>query len=210
MAGLLLFGGFMCVHFIFGRHGDSETSRKLKRKERGESLGSSAWNTDYITPPLPGPVVEMLNASRLCHMATSDGTEPHLSLMNFSYYQQEEVIILATRRDTKKYIQLSECPIVAILIHDFPHLVSTNGDEKHGKTFSITLNGHVSICIQGSDEENKFRQIHISKNPDYQQFIVGDHIAIIIVKVEKARVVDNSDNVQHWNNKDGGDIKVSP
>ena len=77
----------------------------------------------YVTPPLPKEVVTLLDASRLCHLATqSTNHEPHLSLMNFTYYQEEEVIIMCTKRKTTKYQQLITTPNIAILIHDFPHL----------------------------------------------------------------------------------------
>ena len=39
---------------------------------------------DYV-PPLPKPIADALERSRLCFLATASGLEPHLSLMRFSY-----------------------------------------------------------------------------------------------------------------------------
>ena len=84
--------------------------------------------------------------SRLCFLATQSDGEPHLSLMNFTYVREEEVIVLSTRRNTKKFVQIAENPKVAVLIHDFPHTNTQNsstvdGSGYQGKSWSITLNG---------------------------------------------------------------------
>lgn len=92
-----------------------------------------------LLPPLPLAVVAVLRASRLCFLATNDNQEPHLSLMNFTYVQKEETIVLCTRRDTKKFGQLTTNPKVAILVHDFPHVRFGEEAESsfHGKTWSV-------------------------------------------------------------------------
>ncbi len=88
--------------------------------------------------------------SRLCFLATQQEGEPHLSLMNFTYYQEEDIVIICTRRNTKKFAQLYRNPKVAVLIHDFPHLnnIPANQDNfeaLHGKSWSITLNGTSNV-----------------------------------------------------------------
>lgn len=97
-------------------------------------------------------------ASKLCFLATQCDGEPHLSLMNFTYFQRDEVIILCTRRDTKKYNQIVKNTKVAVLIHDFPHL-NTPGvdDDSHGKSWSITLNGTCTVLNPGHEEGEKLR-----------------------------------------------------
>lgn len=83
-------------------------------------------------------------------MATQSDGEPHLSLMNFTYYREEEILILSTRRNTKKFEQILESPKVAVLIHDFPNIEIPVPAvaENHGKSWSITLNG---LCKVGVD-----------------------------------------------------------
>ena len=101
----------------------------------------------YVSPPLPQEVVTLLNASRLCHMATQSGDfEPHLSLMNFSYYQTDEVIIMCTSRKTNKFQHILSVPNVAILIHDFPHLNVDKDISLAGRSFSISLKGCIDNC----------------------------------------------------------------
>ena len=40
--------------------------------------------------------------------------------MNFTYYQKDELVIMCTKRDTKKFRQIIKSNTVALLIHDFP------------------------------------------------------------------------------------------
>ena len=156
------------------------------------------WKDGYVSPPLPSDVVRLLQASRLCHLGTqAENGEPHLSLMNFTYHQPDEIIIFGTSRSTAKYKHLQDVSAtVAILIHDFPHLVTNKGDSLCGKSFSITLKGKAEITEEGSETESKYRKIHLLANPDYEQFSMTG--AIVIVRVEKARLCDIHDKVTNW------------
>ena len=39
-------------------------------------------------------------------------------------------------------------------------------------------------------------------NPDYEQFIIGSEQAIVVVRIEMARMCDLNDRVSYWNSKD--------
>lgn len=112
------------------------------RKKLHSQTPASISSSGEYSPPLPKTVTDVLNVSKLCHLATAEDGEPHLSLMNFTYHQPDEVIIMSTRRDTKKFILLDANPKVSLLIHDFPHLQSQDEGEDLGRqTCSITMNG---------------------------------------------------------------------
>lgn len=150
---------------------DTLQNQKQDNNTIGDSSDSAAYD---CFPPLPQEVVNLLRyqyipifdlqyitimksivsivifrrISRLCFLATQSNGEPHLSLMNFTYVQEEEVIVLSTRRNTKKFEQITESPKVAVLIHDFPHNNTQNtnisvADDSgyQGNSWSITLNG---------------------------------------------------------------------
>ncbi|CAN0118754.1 unnamed protein product, partial [Ectocarpus sp. 12 AP-2014] len=86
----------------------------------GKRLPAGSWHEADMTPPLPDDVVRLLQASRLCFLSTFSNDHPHLSLMNFTYHHADEVIILSTRRDTKKYQLVQTGRNVALLVHEFP------------------------------------------------------------------------------------------
>ena len=97
---------------------------------------------------------------------------------------------------------------VAILVHDFSH---TDGHDTHTEgnvtnavrtKFSITLNGEV-YDTEGSKDEEIYRKHHLVNNKGYEQFIVGKDIAVLAVRIEKARICDINDKVKHWSVENG-------
>eukprot|EP00322_Chrysochromulina_rotalis_P011024 CAMPEP_0115866148 /NCGR_PEP_ID=MMETSP0287-20121206/20099_1 /TAXON_ID=412157 /ORGANISM="Chrysochromulina rotalis, Strain UIO044" /LENGTH=251 /DNA_ID=CAMNT_0003320705 /DNA_START=63 /DNA_END=818 /DNA_ORIENTATION=- len=167
---------------------------------------------DYV-PPLPKPVADALERSSLCYLATAGGTgsEPHLSLMRFTFTvgleeKNSEVLIISTRKDTKKYDLITRNENVALLVHDFD--AGIQADERNYKTnmdgssrYSITLNGVVKV--QEGELAERYRKIHLASNESYSQFIVGDQIAIITVNLKRARVCDVNDRVLHYERAEG-------
>lgn len=200
----------------------STTSTELKRvkaelaaaKRELRSLSTSSLSSGLIKPPLPFHVVRLLEASQLCFLSTSHNNDPHLSLMNFTYYQPDEVIILCTKRETKKFRQIIKSNTVALLIHDFPHLkldedVKSGGRPRteSGKTYSITLNGTCEVTT--GPYAKKLRKIHLEANPEYTGFIkeAPDSTAdcpspaVLVVRIESARLCNFKDKVEHWDVK---------
>ncbi|CAN0237439.1 unnamed protein product, partial [Phaeothamnion confervicola] len=164
------------------------------------------WKDQDLIPPLPQEVVvKLLEASSLCFLSTFSDDHPHLSLMNFTYFQAEEIIIFSTRRDTKKFDLVERGHNVAILVHDFPSVKADSAEgaesaaspEKSSRTFSVTLNGVAEIALSGPSAE-KYRAIHLANNPNSAQFIVGENIAIITVRIQSARICNIQDKVTLW------------
>lgn len=118
--------------------------QRMASREKKSSRNTSFPSNEYF-PPLPDEVVEVLRTSKLCYLATQSDGNPHLSLMNFTYCRKEEVIILSTRRNTKKFYQIVENPKVAVLIHDFPETASSTPAAEKSKQWSITLNGVAEV-----------------------------------------------------------------
>ena len=179
---------------------------------------TSSLSSGLIKPPLPFHVVRLLEASQLCFLSTSHNNDPHLSLMNFTYYQPDEVIILCTKRETKKFRQIVKSNTVALLIHDFPHLkldedvksdVKSEGRPRteSGKTYSITLNGTCEVTT--GPYAKKLRKIHLEANPEYAGFIKEapessadcPSPAVLVVRIESARLCNFKDKVEHWDVK---------
>jgi hypothetical protein len=53
------------------------------------------------------------------------------------------------------------------------------------------------------DDEERYRAFHRKMNPGYDQFIVGEDIAVLAVRIEKARICDINDKVKHWSAENG-------
>ncbi|CAM9184502.1 unnamed protein product [Ectocarpus sp. 12 AP-2014] len=169
----------------------------------GKRLPAGSWHEADMTPPLPDDVVRLLQASRLCFLSTFSNDHPHLSLMNFTYHHADEVIILSTRRDTKKYQLVQTGRNVALLVHEFPDAGGSSGGGGggggggSGSKVTITLNG--TATIQEGEKAERYRDLHVRNNPNSKTFIVGPNIAIITVRVRSARICNVRDEVTVWN-----------
>lgn len=186
-----------------------------------QSTGELAALTDRVLrPPLPDVVARMLESASLAYLTTSTidpggESSPHVSLMRFSYLSDESVIVISTAKKTKKYLQMKRSPQVAMLVHDFPN--AGRGAEPvepgerpaaSGATVSITLNG-LAVIEEGPEAE-RHRALHLQANPGYEQFIVGENIAIVAIFVHTARICNVRDEVQHWYAGQGDSTAASP
>jgi general stress protein 26 len=185
-----------------------QKQRRRKKISNQILLGDTVDNTKVIRPPLPWIIQKLLSDCRLAYLATVDidceGTNAssHLSLMRFTYIKEEEVIILSTRKQTKKFDILKKLHNVALLVHDF------GSDQQSSLGYSITLNGECTI-VESGEEMERYRAAHLNHNPDYPQFIVGEDIAILCIHVTSARVCNIHDQVEHWNVHDPKEIRLS-
>ena len=126
-------------------------------------LLSSYLNSDFLHKE---PLVVLLDSARLCHLATQADGIPHLSLMNFTYSRTNEVIIISTRRNTRKFIQIAKSPQVSVLIHDFPILKNNTNSSSASSASSASSdsdsNSNSSDNVQSSSEIGRTWSITIS------------------------------------------------
>ena len=194
---------------IIGQH----RHRKQQQKAYEASLRAHCDAEKALRPPFPPAVKHLLQTCRLAYLSTVDASNAataassssssspqlssHLSLMRFTYLPSEEVIVMSTNRHTKKYDMLLQQRGVALLVHDFGGGTTSSGGGSG--EYSITLNGTCSILPNNDPRKELFRQAHLRNNPEYPQFIVGEHIAILCVDVRSARICNIADQVIHWN-----------
>jgi len=130
-------------------------------------------------------VKALLENEKLCMMATSWEDKPYLSLMNFTYIEEENTIVLSTRRNSKKYFNIQKNKYMSLLVYS-----SSQG-------LSATLLGRV-LTLE-VDEEEYYRALHMKKN-NMPQFILGDHIGLIVFSIEDIVVSNSQDQVSYISN----------
>jgi len=186
--------------------------RSVPASSSSSSLAGLASTSPVLKPPFPHSVRTMLAKCRLAYLSTVDteAVSSHLSLMRFTYVHDPvdgELVILSTKKKTKKFAMLQEQKGVALLVHDFGtgHNSTTNSSTTSATTTATTTNNNSTITLNGNcriltgAEDIKYRAKHLHHNPDYPQFIVGDEIAVLCIDINYARICDLNDNVVHWN-----------
>lgn len=170
----------------------NETQKERQKARRITSEGDDS--SSLIKPPFPQVLVDMLNSSHLAYLSTVDieDASSHLSLMRYTYLQEEQLLVLSTNRKTKKYQMLTQQRGVSLLVHDFDNTMDSSG------AYSITLNGTCRI-VRDEEAVERYRAAHLKHNPEYPQFIVGPDIAILCIDVTSARICNINDQVIKWN-----------
>ena len=146
-AALLVALGYV----LWRQRGGGRPQPRTPQAGDGDGGPLTAYLDKNYVPPLPQPVADVLAASCLCFLATSSELAPHLSLMRFTYCRSlteegAEVLIISTRRNTKKYSMLLVNRQVALLVHEFSNDDTDNYAAGRGgrMRYSVTLNGVVA------------------------------------------------------------------
>ncbi|KAG0680745.1 hypothetical protein C6P40_002221 [Pichia californica] len=174
--------------------------------------------------PLTPSVLDLLSHSRFLHLATCSDNVPHVSLMNYTFIEPNEdrscsflkdfknLILLATSKNTQKFINLEKNGKCSILLHDWITNNSVHTDnnnvlkllqsinQSEVGDLSVTLDGHVVkfLLDNKSEEYEFFKQLHLQKNPDAKAFVEGDDVAFILIQVDESKVSDSNNNVSKF------------
>ncbi|MFW6282105.1 MAG: pyridoxamine 5'-phosphate oxidase family protein [bacterium] len=133
---------------------------------------------------IPKEIKNLLKNNKLCSMATCSDEQPYLSLMNYTYLESENMVILSSRKNSKKYSNIQKNKNISIL-------VSSDSPKK-----SATFLGKALTINTGDKKEEYYKKIHI-RNCDMPQFILGDELSLIIFEIEEIIVSDSQDNVKY-------------
>jgi len=128
---------------------------------------------------------DLVKANDLCVLATVSDGKPHCSLMSYVSDEEGQEIYLISHRQTKKYFNLMENPIVSLLI-------DTREEEKGQKRIDIkalTVTGE----FQTIKDQTKKSLIHakFSKtHPHLADFLKDPGAEIFSIKIKSFQLLD--------------------
>ncbi len=129
-------------------------------------------------------VKDLLKNEKLCTLATCVDNNPYVSLMNFTYVEEENKVILSTRRNSKKYDNIVINKKISLLLFSISSGLSA--------TFLGT-----AMTTEGK-EEKRYREMHMQKN-NMPQFILGEDIGLIVFNIEQIIISNRQDQVTYIN-----------
>lgn len=132
---------------------------------------------------LPDYLQEILKSNQVCCLGTLNGEEPYLSLMFFSWVENDGILIMSSRVNSTKVGNIKSNPRTAVLI---------STDDKNQ---AITLSG--TAKLEEGERSEKYRSIHQQNYPMKAPFI-SDQTAIISFKPLQAVISDREDHVTYW------------
>src|SRR6056297_3538189 len=135
---------------------------------------------------IPKDVMELLRNEKLCTMATSWEDRPYLSLMNFTYIEEENKVILSSRKNSRKYYNIQNNKNISLLLFS------------SSKKLSVTFLGTAITMDMENKKEKYYREMHLEKS-NMPQFILGDNIGIIVFNIEEIIISNDQDEVKYIN-----------
>lgn len=147
-------------------------------------------------------VEQLLTNAGFVHLGTCHNNQPNVTLMNYTYIADEQAIVLTTRKSSTTYINLSQNPLVSVLVHDWvtarsrvvggePSLLELlqNINQNEISSMSVTLNGSAREVADIAEAE-KYLAKHEKANPDAKQFIENQDIALLLVTFKEVKVTE--------------------
>ncbi len=145
---------------------------------------------------IPETLLTLLEKEKLCFLSTSYQDRPHVSLMNFTYLHEKELIILTSRADTTKVSYMHHNPYVALLFTHF------SGDDRPPVSCTVYGKAH----IEDQNQDSLYRQAHLRRHPGMEAFITGERIAVVTVQIQNASIATIQDQVSSWSAENARDV----
>lgn len=171
---------------------------------------------------LPEAATKLLKSTKFLHLATTHNDFPHISLMNYTFYQEGDVdyVIITTPRDSIKYENMINNPKVSMLVHDW--VSSRNDDDKEPKrrnslfelitnlnktelnSVSVMINGDATVISSQEDESRyKFlKSLHLNNDSiDPEQidhYVKDDTNELILISLNSCKITDTNNRIQEY------------
>jgi nitroimidazol reductase NimA-like FMN-containing flavoprotein (pyridoxamine 5'-phosphate oxidase superfamily) len=136
---------------------------------------------------LPEKIKEALRQNQVCCLGTLNGEEPYLSLMLFTFIEDEEILIMSSQTDSTKIRNMKSNPKTAVLIQT---------DSNSANSVGITLSG--TVRIENGERAVNLLNIHRKAHSLNSDFISGNHITVFSFQPRTAIMANQQDQVTYW------------
>jgi nitroimidazol reductase NimA-like FMN-containing flavoprotein (pyridoxamine 5'-phosphate oxidase superfamily) len=127
----------------------------------------------------------MVKGNDLCVLATVSEGKPHCSLMSYISDEEGREIYLISHKETKKYSNLVENPIVSLLI-------DTREEEKGHRriyTKALTVSGEFQT-IDNPAKKDLVRAKFLKRQPHLTDFLNDPGAEIFSIKIKSFQLLD--------------------
>ena len=127
----------------------------------------------------------LIQANKICVLATVWGGEPHCSLMSYATDDNCREIYMATHKETKKFRNLTANPSVSLLIDSRQDA----GRDSSVRTKALTISGKVEKNINEKKMEAVQKRL-FEKHAALKNIFNDPGTEIIIVKISAVQLLD--------------------
>jgi heme iron utilization protein len=133
-------------------------------------------------------LVRLLAGQQLAVLASEQPGEPYASLVAFASTCDLTGLVVATTRATRKYMNLTARPQVALLIDNRSNTAADFSD-----AMAVTAIGQARETTGA--EQNTLAQLFIARHPYLEGFVRAPTTALFRIEVERYRLVERFQQV---------------
>lgn len=119
---------------------------------------------------------------KLTVLATQEPGHPYLSLMAFAISEDLNSLIIATKRETRKYSNMVKTPGVSFLIDN-----RSNERDQFQNTLAVTGIGQ-AMDIEEVEQES-FIALFLAKHPELEHFVRSRECALVKIKIGRFIII---------------------
>merc|ERR1711907_69832 len=144
----------------------------------------------------------LLQNCPLSFLATSLGGHSELSLMFFTFFKNESLVLFSTARGgDRKFQYIMKNPNVAVLLHNFEGIAAETALLGSVPPVSATLYG--TAAVASGEKAELYRKIQEEAHPRYAGAFQGKDKAILAISTTELLVVDVNGNTTRTKNPFG-------
>jgi len=128
---------------------------------------------------------DIIRKNDLCVLATVSEGGPHCSLMSYVSDDAGKEIYLVSRRDTKKYQNMTRNPSVSLLIDNR----EDNAGLKRSNIKALTVRGHFRPITE-PDEKEVIKVRFLKQRPHLTEFLNDKEIELLAIKIVSLQLLD--------------------
>jgi nitroimidazol reductase NimA-like FMN-containing flavoprotein (pyridoxamine 5'-phosphate oxidase superfamily) len=125
---------------------------------------------------------DFFRTQKLTALATQEPGHPYLSLMAFAMTDDLNSLIIATKRETRKYSNMVKEPGVAFLIDN-----RSNESDQFQNTLAVTGIGK-ALEVEEIEKESLIT-LFVRKHPELESFVRSRECTLVKIKIEKFIII---------------------
>lgn len=147
-------------------------------------------------------ILALIQARDMAALATTNGAEPHASLMAYVTGNGGRTIYLATGRDSIKHRNMQSHPRVSLLIDTREISTCPGAKAPRSAIQAVTVGGHAEPVPQqhASEVDALFRAAH----PHLHSFLDNPDTVLLAVRVESLLLLDGATDATFMRLQDAG------
>lgn len=126
----------------------------------------------------------LFTSQKLAVLGTYGDTQPYCTLMAFAATDDLRILLVSTRRQTRKYANLLDHDRVSLLVDNRKNL-----DEDFNQAMAVTSIGQAREVT--ADERDRLLPIYLYKHPYLRGFLAAPDCALIKITVDRYLIVSH-------------------